>query len=374
MTDTHDTVAAMVAALSRHEAWRYTKLSPLVAALGAEWWQPADQVADSHTPAPEFDAIPLDGTCDLPAISRQRQATPEGGHDAPFTAQLNRLFARQTTAIRLTDGSHPEQPLLLIQRADGGACYHRHTLEIGAQSAVTLIELFDSGRSEAALCSSHLQITLQPGARLTHYRIQQQAASHHHLGSLQIEQQRDSHYRLHAIELGGGLSRLDLTIHLQQPGAECDLNGLFVLAGTQHADHHLTIDHAAPHCRSRAEYRTVLDGRSHGVFNGKVVVQPGAIRTDSAQHSANLLLSKRAQIDTKPELEIYNDDVQCAHGATVGQLDDEQLFYLRSRGVSEDGARTMLITAFAEAVIMGIRHDPLRQRVEQAVLSKLNNG
>ncbi|MDX8395154.1 MAG: SufD family Fe-S cluster assembly protein, partial [Mariprofundaceae bacterium] len=154
-------------------------------------------------------------------------------------------------------------------------------------------------------------------------------------------------------------------------GAVCKLNGLFVLNGLQQVDHHTRVDHAAPHCTSVENYRTVLDGRSHGVFNGKVVVHEGAIRTDSSQSNANLLLSKKAEIDTKPELEIYNDDVKCAHGATVGQLDQAQLFYLRSRGLSESEAKEVLTFAFADEVLTAMNNNTVRQFVEREAFSKL---
>jgi len=163
-------------------------------------------------------------------------------------------------------------------------------------------------------------------------------------------------------------------VNLSEQGASCSLNGLFVLDGRQHVDHHTRVDHKAPHCTSRENYRTVLDGRSHGVFNGKVVVHQGAIKTDSSQSNGNILLSKHAEIDTKPELEIYNDDVKCAHGATVGQLDDKQLFYLRSRGISEAAAQELLTFAFADEVLAAMSNQVVRSYVEKEAFAKLPHG
>jgi len=371
-TDKH--IAAMVAALPCDESWRNTRLSPLVAALGEQWWQPSSEqpAINPITPPiePLYNAIRLDANSNLPTTITQQQQCLIPPHDA-FTAQLNAAFTPYSTATKIADHSTLSQPLLLVHQASSGAHYQHHTLDIGNHSEATLIEIFNGEPTNAGLCSNGCHITLQPNAQLTHYRIQHDANIHYYLAFLQVNQQRDAQYRLHAIELGGHLSRLDVIINLQQAGAACDLHGLFVLDGNQHVDHHITMNHAAPHCRSRADYRTVLNGRSHAVFNGKVTVQRGAIKTDSCQNSANLLLSKRAQIDTKPELEIYNDDVQCAHGATVGQLDEEQLFYLLSRGIAEDEARNLLITAFAERVLMSINNNTLRKHIAHTVLGKL---
>jgi len=192
-----------------------------------------------------------------------------------------------------------------------------------------------------------------------------------HVARIEVKQLRDSSYQLHSVELGGALTRVDVVINLAETGASTALNGLFVLNGRQHVDHHTRIDHEAPHCVSRENYRTVLDGRSHGVFNGKVVAHKGAVKTDSAQSNGNLLLSRQAEIDTKPELEIYNDDVKCAHGATVGQLDDKQLFYLRSRGLSEEEAQELLTFAFADEVLATMGDAVVRRYIEQAAFAKM---
>ncbi|RMH50651.1 MAG: Fe-S cluster assembly protein SufD [Zetaproteobacteria bacterium] len=355
----------------RDEAWRYTSLTPLADRLGARWWQPLEAAPADPAPPPGLDAIDLMRDPLPEAIARtDEEAGPADDH-APFAARLAACFAPTVQTIQIAAQYRSALPLLLIHPDSEGAGYRRHALRVGCGAEVTLIELFAGDRPQMGLTCSHLSINLEPGARLTHYRLQRFGPDQFHLGALTLSQQRESDYRLHAIELGGALARLDLSIALQQPGAACALHGLFLLDGQQHADHQVAMHHAAPHCRSRADYRTVLAGRAHAVFNGRVVVDRGACGTDSAQRNANLLLSRQAEVDTKPELEIYNDDVRCAHGATVGQLDAEQLFYLRSRGLTEAEARHALVVAFADALLAGIALAPLRQAIESAAADKI---
>ncbi|MDX8408655.1 MAG: Fe-S cluster assembly protein SufD [Mariprofundales bacterium] len=369
------------------EDWKYTRLAPLVAALGEAWWQ---QPAGTPVATPSeltLEAIRINAataSCDriLPDGVTLRPLR-DSDHELfdlplapplPYSAKLGRALADSGICLCIADGVQLEQPILITHPEATGSSVRLHGIHIGAGAKVTLIDHFHSVAGGAGVTIDLCQIRLQANASLDHYRIQQQSANHFHLGRIEVGQHRDSRYHLFAAELGGSLSRLDLITTLMEPGAECSLNGLMVLAGRQHADHHLHIDHAAPHCRSRAHYRTVADGRAHAVFNGAVRVAKGANGTDSAQTNANLLLSKRAQVDTKPELEIYNDDVQCAHGATVGQLDDEQLFYLQSRGIAEAEARQILTIAFAQALLDTVAIPELRQMIEHAITTKLPHG
>ncbi len=366
-----DALAARLDGLPRDEAWKYTSLSPLTAALGACWWAPAS-TGDAAVASPArmsiSDAVDLEREVALPAgVTRAPLAGALSEAEA-FTAALNAAFADAGSSLSI-EGSVPRL-LLLDHGAVDGTCYRRHSVEVARGAQATLIELI---HGESVGLSSHdCRIVLREGAQLTHYRLQLCAARRFHLAHLAVEQQRGSAYRLHAVELGAALSRLDLHVALAEPGADCDLRGLFVLNGRQHVDHQLTIRHLAPRARSRVACRTVLDGRAHAVFNGKVVVARGAEKSDSAQRNNNLLLSSRAEIDSKPELEIYNDDVQCAHGATIGQLDAEQLFYLRSRGVEEALAREMLVGAFITSMVEGIAVPELRRQIEQRVAEKMN--
>ncbi|MDQ6995773.1 MAG: SufD family Fe-S cluster assembly protein, partial [Mariprofundaceae bacterium] len=242
--------------------------------------------------------------------------------DAPllngFNA-LNAAKARDGAAICLADNSVLDKPLYILHVSNQNQII-RHGMMLGKHAQANIIEHFISVGEDKALSNASTAIILKAGAHLEHSRIQQEGKAQSHVARVDVKQLRDSSYTFHGVELGASLSRTDLVVSLSEQGASCDLNGLFVLGGRQHVDHHTRIDHIAPHCTSRELYRTILDDRSHAVFNGKVMVHRGAIKTDSKMSNGNVLLSKHAEIDTKPELEIYNDDVKCAHGATVGQL------------------------------------------------------
>lgn len=383
---------------SRDEEWKYTDLSRITALLGDAWWDvPASETADVAAHAiPELDAYRLvvaagrfdAAASNLPAsvnvtpLATLLQDDPDAATelvlhdpDAPFASGLSALNGARATdglVIRIPANTRLDRPLYLLHLAAGGAAHTRTYIEIGAHAEVELIEQFSGGEAAGATnCTTRIE--LAAGAIARHRRLQMEGAKQWHLGRLEIDQAGDSNYQLHAVELGTMLSRVDIVAALSEAGAECSLNGLFVAGSRQHIDHHTRIEHAAPHCKSRELYRSVLDDRAHGVFNGKVVVAERAIKTDSAQSNANLLLSNRAEIDTKPELEIYNDDVKCAHGATVGQLDANQFFYLRSRGLSEEEARQMLTFAFADEVLAGIGNAAVRRHIERAAFAKLPN-
>ncbi|PJA31758.1 MAG: Fe-S cluster assembly protein SufD, partial [Zetaproteobacteria bacterium CG_4_9_14_3_um_filter_53_7] len=283
----------------------------------------------------------------------------------------NSALAADGACICIAANTRLDRPLRILHINDGGTSHLRTGIEIGEHAELEIIEHFSGKHETSGLTNSVTAIRLAAGGRCTHYRLQLEAAKQCHNGRVEIKQSRDSAYLLHAVELGGLLSRCDVISKLDEPGASCELNGLFVASNRQHIDHHTRIEHNAPHCISRENYRSVLDGRSHGVFNGKIVVGVGAVKTDSAQNNANLLLSANAEIDTKPELEIYNDDVKCAHGVTVGQLDKNQLFYLKSRGISEEEARQMLTFAFADEILAKMGSQPVRRFIERAAFAKL---
>lgn len=286
---------------------------------------------------------------------------------------LNAAVASDGAAVCLADSSVLDKPLYILHISNQNNAV-RHGLMLGENAQAHVIEHFISTGEDKALSNCATAVILKSGASLEHSRLQQEGEKQSHIARVEVKQCRDSSYTFHGVELGAPLSRTDLVVSLSEQGASCELNGLFVLDGRQHVDHHTRVDHQAPHCTSRESYRTVLDGRSHAVFNGKVVVHEGAIKTDSSQSNGNLLLSKYAEIDTKPELEIYNDDVKCAHGATVGQLDDKQLFYLRSRGISQEAAQELLTFAFADEVLAAMSNQAVRLYVEKAAFAKLPHG
>ncbi|MCU0616252.1 MAG: Fe-S cluster assembly protein SufD [Gemmatimonadaceae bacterium] len=211
---------------------------------------------------------------------------------------------------------------------------------------------------------------MEDGATLTHLKVQQEGRAAFHVGTIEATQGRDSHYVAFCFTAGAQLSRSNVSTFLGGAGCGTTVNGLTMLDGTQHGDVQTRIEHAEPNCFSREVFKSVLDGRSHGVFNGKVYVRPIAQQTDGKQTNNTLLLSPTAQIDAKPQLEIFADDVKCTHGATVGQIDRTALFYMKSRGVDADTARRLLTYAFAAEVLEMIENETVREQLERAALHR----
>ncbi len=209
---------------------------------------------------------------------------------------------------------------------------------------------------------------MAPGAVVDHYKVQHESKRAFHIETLQVRHDRASHFRSHAVTFGGGLVRNEVNAILDAEGCECTLNGLYLIGGRQHIDNHTFIDHAKPNCASHELYKGILDGHAHGVFNGKIFVRQDAQKTDAKQTNQTLLLSDDATINTKPQLEIFADDVKCTHGATVGQLNTDALFYFRARGVGLAEARRILTFAFANGVLDKVEVKPLRQHLEALLL------
>ena len=289
-----------------------------------------------------------------------------------FAALATALFA-DGVLIDLGDDRVLEAPLRLVFLAGGDepalAC-PRVLIRAGANSRATIIEHY-AGAPGESLSLAVTEAALGPGARIEHYRLQEASGEAFHLGVLAARLERDASLVSHNLSVGGRIARLDLDVELAGPGARVEMNGLYVVRDRQHADSHTRVDHAVPRTTSDELYRGVLAGKSRAVFNGKAIVHPGAAGTDARQSNANLLLSPEAEVDTKPELEIYADDVKCAHGATTGQLDTAALFYLRSRGIDEDTAKTLLTFAFADTVLARMALNPLRRHAEQLVVGRL---
>jgi Fe-S cluster assembly protein SufD len=286
---------------------------------------------------------------------------------------LNTAFMADGAYLHLGRGVALDAPvhLLFIATGGGGAHHARNVIvaEDGAQA--TVIEHYAGIDGAAYFTNVVTDVFAAGNAQVAHYKLQQEADSAFHVADIHAAQQRDSRFESHSFSLGAALARNDIGAVFDAPGCEAVLNGLYLAGGQQHVDHHTRIDHRTPHGTSREYYRGVLDGQAHAVFNGKVIVRPGAQKTNASQTNHNLLLSREAEIDTKPELEIYADDVKCNHGATVGQLDEAQLFYLRSRGIDAAVARSLLVHAFAHDVIERIRVASLRTRLEQILLTRL---
>ncbi len=272
-------------------------------------------------------------------------------------------------------GSVVEKPILLqfLSRANAAPVmsHPRILVEAGARSQATLIE-HHIGESEAANFTNLVaELMLDRGAILTHYKLQEAPLADMHVASIHVEQNRDSRYTSFNLNLGGGLVRNDLIGELNGEGAEANFYGLFYGQGRQHIDNHTLANHNAPRTFSNENYKGILDDRARGVFNGKVVVKRDSQKIEGFQSNANLLLSDRAEIDAKPELEIYADDVKCSHGTTTGQLDEEAVYALRTRGIDEQTARGLLTLAFAGEVMELVDLDAISERVELAVAGKL---
>jgi len=296
---------------------------------------------------------------------------------AGFTA-LNAAFMRDGACIIVDAGVQLERPvhLYFISDDDGASALATlmNPVVIGAGGKATVIETYVGEDNASGLTLAETRIELGAGASMAHYRLQRQGAHAFHVGNIHCRQGEGSRFDSYAVALGASLARTDIHARLAGKGASCTLTGLYLTSGRQHVDYHTRIDHEALDCTSEEYYRGVLSGRSHAVFNGRVIVHEGADGTDARQSNGNLLLSRHAEVDTKPELEIYADDVKCAHGATVGQIDLEQLFYLRSRGLEEASARNVLTYAFADSALARMDLAALRHHLERAALKYMPQG
>jgi len=289
-----------------------------------------------------------------------------------FTA-LNAAFWADGATIDLAAGCVVEKPIhLLFITTDADLAVHpRNIIRAGAGSQVEIIEHYVGLNDAAYFTNAVTHIEVDTSAAVIHTKLQQESLRGYHIADIRTEQERDSRFTSQSFALGALLSRNDIATRLDAQGCEATLIGLYMANGRQHMDHHTLIDHARPRGTSREFYKGVLDGAARAVFNGKVIVQPDAQQTDAHQSNRNLLLSEHAEVDTKPQLEIYADDVKCSHGATVGQLDAEQIYYLRSRGMDDAAARALLTFAFAEDVVTRVSCVPLRSRLEQLLRGRL---
>lgn len=315
-------------------------------------------------------AAMLDDAAELPQpfFEQQREHT--------IFAALNNAFATDGAVLLLAPGAQLEQPiyLLFIACGHGVANYPRNLVLAGAGARAQVIEHYMGTLETHSFTNGMTQMRLETDAEIQHYKLLQEGVAAYHIAGIHAEQAAGSDFTSHSFALGAHVGRNDIGSQLAGRGCRCTLNGLYLLDDKQHMDHHTRIDHLAIDGVSREYYRGVLNGISHGVFNGKVVVHPGARGTDAHQSNRNLLLSRQAEIDTKPQLEIFADDVKCTHGATVGQLDEDALFYLRSRGIDADLAKSMLVYAFANEIIEKVEVPILRTRIEHLLLDRLPQG
>ncbi len=384
----------------RDEEWRFTDISPLTKLS----FQPVRsttnlQVADIQrfyleeattrlvfvdgVYAPQLSSMATDSgvvVANLPALVAAHAAAiePHLGRHAAFHnnvfAALNTAFLHDAAVIVVPRGVAVAAPvhLLFIATQTEVASYPRCLLVAESGSSVTLIEDYVALQDEAYFINPVTEIALVDQARVNHIRVQRDSGKAFHIANCAVSLGRSSNYQSVSVALGAQISRYNLNVLLAD-GAECAVDGLALIGDSQLADTHTCIDHAQPHGVSRQLHKCIVGGSAHAVFNGKVMVRRGAQRTDSVQSSRNLLLTGKAHVDTKPQLEIFADDVKCAHGATVGQLDSEEVFYLKSRGLSDTVARNLLTYAFGAEIIERIPIASLKRRLEQTVLEQTSS-
>ena len=291
-------------------------------------------------------------------------------------AALNSAFIEDGAYIHVAKGVVLESPIHLLFISTGHdtptVCYPRNLIIADEDSQVTIVENYVSlGRGEKALCNTVTELIAGDHSVVSHYMIEREDEQAFNVSTLRIQQGRSADVASHSVLVGGALVRNNVHPVLAGEGSECLINGLFVGRDRQHLDNYMLVEHASPHCGSRQFYNGIPDGQAHGVFHGRIIVHKDAQKTDAKQTNRNLLLSDTAQIDTKPQLEIYADDVKCTHGATIGQIEENSLFYLRSRGIDEASARRLLLFAFASECLDRMRTGPARTYVENLIHQNL---
>jgi Fe-S cluster assembly protein SufD len=295
----------------------------------------------------------------------------------PFVA-LNTAFYGDGIFIWVPRKQVMEQPINLVlvgtPTADPIAFFPRNLIVAGESSQVTVVEQYVTVGEGVYLTSPVTEIVAEDNAVVDHYKLQRESTEAFHMATFQLRLGRDSNVSSHSISWGGGLVRNDVNAVLDGEGGEATLNGLYMVEGTQLVDNHMRVDHVAAHCDSHELYKGILEGKSRAVFNGRIYVHPGAQKTDAKQTNRNLLVSKDAICNSNPQLEIFADDVKCTHGSTVGQLDETAIFYLRSRGIGEEAARSLLIYAFAADIVERIKVAAVRRDLEEFLFRRLPKG
>ena len=300
-----------------------------------------------------------------------------GFEDEGFTA-LNTAFLRDGALVEVPDGygAGPAIHLLFVttEREQPRVCYPRTLVLVGRNASVTVVETYVGQSDVQYFTNAVTEVALEDGSTLEHYRLLLESPQAYHVGTSRVHQGQDSTFTSASFAMGTALARNDFQVLLDAPGSSCTLNGLYLTSGTQHIDNLISIDHAQPHTTSRLAYKGILGGRSKAVFGGEVLVRKDAQKADAQQSDKNLLLSEYAEIDSKPSLLIYADDVKCGHGATAGHLDESAMFYLRSRGLSPEEASRMLTHAFAREIIDRVKLDPLAEYLDERFLGVIPAG
>jgi Fe-S cluster assembly protein SufD len=292
-----------------------------------------------------------------------------------FTS-LSTAYTKDGVLVHIPEGKIVEQPVHILfitfSEDEKLLTQPRNLFVAERNSQATIIEHFVNINSDIYFTNTVTEIVVGENAILDHLRLQEESKSAFHIGRMDVDLERTSNFTSHFISLGASLSRNDFNAKFNDEGGECTFNGLFLTEGNQLFDAHTLIDHAKPHCNSHEHYKGILDDKSRGVFNGKVIVRQDAQKTNAFQENNNIILSNEALINTKPQLEIFADDVKCSHGATIGQLDKEAMFYLKSRGLDEETAQAILIHAFASDVIKSVKVEAVRNYIEEILTLKFN--
>lgn len=341
------------------EEWRFTNVAPIA--------RTSFRVAAANPllriPNGAQELNPGDAKFDLAHHAVDRNA---------FVA-LNTAFLNRITVLRVPRGAVIEEPIEItyeVPEQPGRVAVHPRTLIlVGANAQCTIVETYKG--QGAYFTNAVTEIVAGDASVVDHYKVQLEGPEAFHVATMQATLGRSANFSSHSISLGGALVRNDANATLSE-GTEATLNGLYLVNGTQHVDNHTVIDHAKPHGTSHEVYKGILDGRANAVFNGRIIVRKDAQKTDSKQTNKNLVLSDDAVIHTKPELQILADDVRCTHGATIGQLDDEAMFYLQSRGIGKHEARSLLTYAFAQDIIDRIKVPSLKESLEQILFEKFH--
>lgn len=389
---------------TRQEAWRFTSVAPIVERVTALATDGVSSVGKDVVQRLMLEGVSglivvvngrfspqLSNVAGLPAgtavlslkaalrshadLMEQHLTRVASGHSHPFT-ELNTAFLDDGAFVSIPAHTVLAAPIELLfistGQSDTTSVAHPRILVVaGHHSQVQIIERYGSTSDRPYFTNAVTEVVTEADSVVDHYRLQQENLQAFHVGSVHLSAQRASTFSSHSLALGGNLVRNDVFATLAGEGIDCTLNGLYLGGGTALVDNHTTIDHATPHCGSHEVYKGILWGQARAVFNGKIIVRPDAQKTDAKQTNKALLLSDDAQINTKPELEIFANDVKCTHGAAIGQLDDDAIFYLRTRGLKADEARAMLIRAFAGDIIQRIKIPALRAELETTLATQL---
>lgn len=388
---------------TRHEEWKYTSVAPITkihfnpcgyelngltvekvqrAAYG-EWDCNQLVFVNGYYSAELSSYRPLPGAVHLGslavALSTHRElmgphlARYASYEEHAFTA-LNTALMRDGAFVNIPDGKVVEEPIHLLFLSTAGreptVSHSRNLIVVGKNSQATIVESYVGLGESVYFTNVVTEVVLGENSVVEHVRLQRESRKAFHIATLQVHQSRSSMFSGHSVSVGGALVRNDVNAVLDGEGVDCTLNGLYLVKGRQHVDNHTRIDHVRPHGTSRELYKGILDEQSSGVFNGKVVVWKDAQKTDAKQTNKNLLLSESAEINSKPQLEILADDVKCTHGTTIGQIEEEQIFYLRSRGLDREIAQGLLTQVFAGETIGRIKIEAIRTGLEEILLTR----